>query len=170
MLFLWGLCAAAWSASSSAQQPKGQFLTLQLPGFSEHFGAPKQPGKSWNQVHDGLGLEWGRVNGNRIRRYTAGFMRDSFGKQGLYGGAAYGLRLHDQDFSVDASVAAMLLYRTTRFDTDSRKLIPVLLPMLSVVHKSTGIGANLTILPAGNFGKDLKFPGLIYLQFTYRLR
>jgi len=168
-LFLWGLSAVACSTPSAGRSAE-RFLTLQLPGFSEHFGAPKEPGKSWNQVHDGLGLEWGHVHNTQIRRYTVGFMRDSFGKQGVYGGAAFGLRLYDRDFSLDASVAPMLLYRTTRFDTDSRKLIPVLLPMISIVHQNSGIGANLTVLPAGNFGKDLRFPGLIYLQLTYRLR
>ena len=142
---------------------------LHLPGVSHHFGAPKEPGKSWNEFHDGVGFQSTTVRDDRVRRWTAGFMRDSFGKQGLYGGVAYGLRLHDAAVSVDAALAPMLLYRTTTFDSSSRKLIPIVLPTLSVEHKHSGIGANLTVLPAGNFGKDLKFPGLVYLQFTVRL-
>src|SRR5256885_1516003 len=82
------------------------------------------------------------------------------------------LRLLEGNVEVDLSVAPMLLYRTTRFD-DTRgsaplKLIPVVMPLLSVEHRSSGIGANLTVLPGGNFGKDLQFPGLVFLQFTYR--
>jgi hypothetical protein len=68
----------------------------------------------------------------------------------------------------------MLLYRTTRFDgargPAPYKLIPIVMPLLSVEHRASGIGANMTVLPAGNFGKELRFPGLVFVQFTYRLR
>ena len=143
---------------------------LQLPGVSHHFSAPQKAGKSWNQFHDGLGLQTTRVTGDRVVRYTAGFMRDSFGKQGLYVGGAYGMRLLDESgYYVDLSAAPMLLYRTIKFDTNDRVLIPIVLPMLSFEHKASGIGANITVLPGGNMGKNLRFPGLIYLQFSYRL-
>lgn len=148
-------------------------IELQLPGVSHHFGAPKVAGRSWNEFHDGFGVQFTEVRGmraDRVRRATAGFMRDSFGKQGLYAGVSYGLRLHDEGVSIDAAAAPMLLLRTVNFDSTARKLIPIVLPTVSVHHKASGIGGNLTVLPAGNFGKDLKFPGLIYLQFTYRIR
>ncbi len=142
---------------------------LQLPGVSHHFGSPRMPGKSWNQFHDGLGLQYSEVKGDRVRRYTAGFMRDSFGKQGTYVGAAFGLRMIDSRYTVDLAAAPMLLYRTVKFDTSDRVLVPVVMPILSVEHKASGIGGNLTVLPGGNFGKNLRFPGLIYLQLSYRL-
>ena len=163
-----GICALA--SGLARAQYGGETLELQLPGVSHHFGAPRQTGKSWNEVHDGLGIQSTRVRGDQVRRMTAGFMRDSFGKQGLYAGGSFGLRLVDGEVSLDAAVAPMLLYRTTKFDSGNRKAIAVVLPTISLQHQASGIGANLTVLPAGNFGKDLKFPGLIYLQFTYRLR
>lgn len=125
-------------------------------------------------MHDGLGLQWTMRRPATVVRYTAGFMRDSFANQGLYGGASLGARLFTGTVQVDASVAAMLLYRTTRFDDESGrapyKLIPVLMPLLAIEHVTSGVGANVTVLPGGNFGKDLSFPGLVFIQFTYRLR
>lgn len=148
-------------------------VELQLPGVSHHFGAPSQAGRSWTDFHDGLGVQKTERDTSLVVRYTAGFMRDSFNNQGLYAGGSIGLRLHEGEFEVDVSAAPMLLYRTTRFD-DARgnaplKLIPVVMPLLSFEHRPSRIGGNLTILPGGNFGKDLKFPGLVFIQFTYRL-
>jgi hypothetical protein len=147
---------------------------LQLPGVSRHFGAPQQPGEAWNELHDGLGLQRTQRHASHVVRLTGGFMRDSFNHQGLYAGGALGYRLLEGEYEVDLAAAPMLLYRSTRFDDARgpapRKLIPIVLPMLTVEHRASGIGANLTILPAGNFGKELRFPGLIYLQFTVRFR
>jgi hypothetical protein len=160
-------------ASLPAAARAERSIELHLPGISHHFGVPKVEGRSWNELHDGLGVQFTDVSGashDRVRRLTAGFMRDSFGKQGLYAGASYGLRLADDAVSIDALVSPMLLLRTVNFDSTARKLIPIVLPTVSFQHKASGVGGNLTVLPAGNFGKDLKFPGLIYLQFTYRLR
>jgi hypothetical protein len=162
-----GLAAVASPANA---QETSESWQLHLPGVSHHFGKPEEAGRQYNELHDGLGLQRTQVKPSYVTRYTAGFMRDSFDKQGGYAGASIGLRLMDGNVTVDAGGAAMLLYRTTGFAKSDRKLIPVVLPMLSVEHKSSGIGGNVTVLPAGNFGKDLRFPGLIFLQFTYRLR
>jgi hypothetical protein len=161
---------AAAGSPAFAQDAGATTWQLQLPGISHHFGKPELAGRSYNELHDGLGLQKTEVRPSYVRRMTAGFMRDSFNKQGLYAGASGSWRAFDGAFTVDAGAAAMLLYRTTGFTRDDRKLIPIVLPMLAVEHKASGIGGNLTVLPAGNFGKDLRFPGLIYLQFTYRLR
>ncbi|HYS14651.1 MAG TPA: hypothetical protein VEN28_15175 [Burkholderiaceae bacterium] len=162
-----GFFAAAVSAAEES-------VELQLPGFSHHFSPPKLQGRSWTDFHDGLGVQLTTRNPNLVFRYTGGFMRDSFNNQGLYAGGAVGVRLLEGNLEADLSLAPMLLYRTTRFD-DARgsaplKLIPVVMPLLSFEHRPSGIGGNLTVLPGGNFGKDLQFPGLIFLQFTYRLR
>jgi hypothetical protein len=147
---------------------------LHLPGWSYHFGSPQQPGRHWADYHDGLGLQRTTRNEDTVVRYTGGFVRDSFNNQGLYAGGAIGWRLLRGDCDVDLSAAPMLFYRTTRFD-DARgkapyKLIPVIMPILSVEHSASGIGTNVTVLPGGNFGKDLHFPGLFFFQITYRLR
>jgi len=155
---------------AALSQPATHSWQLHLPGLSYHFDSPEQAGKSWNQFHDGLGLQHTRVQGKQVRRLTAGFMRDSFNKQGLYLGAAFGWRLLDGAYRADVSAAPMLLYRAVKFDTSDRKLIPIVLPMLSLEHRATGLGANITVLPGGNLGKELKFPGLIYFQLTLTLR
>jgi len=149
-------------------------LDLHLPGISHHFGSPGVEGRKWTDFHDGLGLQLTQRYSSTTVRYTAGFIRDSFGAQGLYAGGSIGYRLLEGNHEVDLSAAPVLLYRTTRFD-DARgnapyRLIPVILPILGYEHRASGIGANLTILPGGNFGEDLHFPGLSFVQFTYRIR
>ena len=161
---------AGFAIEAVAAEPTWE---LQLPGWSYHFGSPQQPGRHWADYHDGLGVQRTTRNEDTVFRYTAGFVRDSFNNQGLYAGGAIGLRTRRGDIDVDLSLAPMLLYRTTRFD-DARgkapyKLIPIVMPILSMEHHATGIGANVTVLPGGNFGKDLHFPGLFFIQFTYRL-
>lgn len=147
---------------------------LHLPGYSHHFGSPSQAGRHWTDFHDGLGVQHTTRYDDVVVRYTAGFMRDSFNNQGLYAGGAIGWRLLRGDFEVDLSAAPMLLYRTTRFDDRTGnaplKLIPAIVPILAIEHRASGIGANITVLPGGNFGKDLHFPGLIFAQVTYRIR
>jgi hypothetical protein len=165
--FALGFFAADVSAAENS-------VELQLPGISYHFSPPQDPNRSWTDFHDGLGVQFTNRNPQLVVRYTAGFMRDSFNNQGLYAGGSVGWRFLQGDVEMDISAAPMLLYRTTRFD-DVRgeaplKLIPVIMPLLSFEHRRSGIGGNLTVLPGGNFGKDLEFPGLIFLQFTYRLR
>jgi hypothetical protein len=160
-------------ASTPAGAAGSASWELQLPGISHHFSAPLQQGKSWNEFHDGLGLQRTEVRPHFVWRAAAGFMRDSFGNQGLYAGASIGYRLHDGALAVDAAAAPMLLYRSTRFD-DARgdapmRLIPIVMPMLTVEHKASGIGVNITALPGGRFGKELHFPGLVYMQITYRV-
>lgn len=149
-------------------------LELQLPGLSHHFSSPQQAGRDWTDFHDGLGVQHTTRRARTVLRFTGGFMRDSFNNQGAYAGVAFGLRLLEGDFEVDISAAPMVLYRTTRFDDERGraplKVIPVVMPLLSFEHRPSGIGGNLTVLPGGNFGKDLQFPGLVFLQFTYRLR
>ena len=167
LAFVLALCAAEVHAAEES-------LELHLPGLSHHFGSPQQAGRSWTDFHDGLGVQWTRRDTKMVVRYTAGFMRDSFGAQGLYAGGSIGYRLLEGDHEIDLAAAPLVLYRTTRFDDESGKapykVIPVIMPLLSYEHRASGFGGNLTILPAGNFGKDLRFPGLIFVQFTYRLR
>ncbi|GIL04053.1 hypothetical protein FBR04_03270 [Betaproteobacteria bacterium PRO7] len=143
---------------------------LHLPAVSHHFGPPADETRSWNELHDGLGVQRTAVRDRRVSRMTAGFMRDSFGRQGLYLGAALGLRRQAHGWSFDATLAPMVLYRTRSFASSARAAIPLLLPMFSIEHRASGFGANLTALPAGNFGKQLRFPGLMFVQFTYRVR
>ncbi|HEU0203854.1 MAG TPA: hypothetical protein VFR86_25875 [Burkholderiaceae bacterium] len=158
-------------AARAANEPAWE---LQLPGVSYHFGSPDQPGKRWKQFHDGLGLQRTAPGERYVWRATAGFMRDSYNHQGLYAGASVGYRVYDSSVKAELAAAPMLLYRTTRFDDHRGKaphrLIPIVMPMIILSHPESGFGANITVLPGGNFGKDLHFPGLIYVQLTYRLR
>lgn len=164
-------CLALPTLSEAADAPTWE---LQLPGVSYHFGSPDQPGKRWKQFHDGLGLQR-TVDGERyVWRATAGFMRDSYNHQGLYAGGSLGYRVYDSSVKAELAAAPMVLYRTTRFDDHRGKaphrVIPIIMPMIILNHPESGFGANITILPGGNFGKDLHFPGLIYVQLTYRIR
>lgn len=165
------LFAALYAVEAAAGDESWE---LHLPGYSHHFSAPQAPGRHWTDFHDGLGVQRTTRNEDWVVRYTGGFMRDSFHNQGLYAGGAIGYRLMRGDVEVDISAAPMVLYRTTRFDDATGnaplKLIPVVMPILSIEHRASGIGANVTVLPGGNFGKDLQFPGLVFVQLTYRFR
>jgi hypothetical protein len=148
---------------------------LILPAVSHHFDDPVIPGKRWNEFHDGLGLSRTDVRDSFVLRAFGGFIRDSFDKQGLYFGAAASLRLIDRDIALDIGIAPMMLYRTTRFDSATRgkaphRWIPVALPVASIEHRATGIGAHISLLPGGNFGKEMSFPALALVQFWYRLQ
>ena len=153
---------------------------LQLPGMSQHFEKPRKRGAEWNQYHEGMGLQRtidvdrNRLDGGWVLRYSGGFMLDSYGNESGYLGAGLAWRRRSTIFDVDAGVAPMLLYRTTRFDDPRRgpaplRLIPAMLPTLSVEHRQSGIGANIILVPAMDLGRDFRMPGLAFVQFTRKL-
>jgi hypothetical protein len=82
---------------------------VQLAGVSHHFSAPRAVGREWNEQHDGLGVQRSRLEDGRVLRYSAGYMRDSHGKQGLYAGLSLSRHLQYFSHSLDYGIAPMLL-------------------------------------------------------------
>jgi hypothetical protein len=166
-------------AMSSAPAAQAQHWDVQMPGMSHHFERPRKRGAVWNERHDGFGLQRtveldaARLHAGWVWRESAGVMVDSFGNPGAYAGAGLAWRQRRARFDVDAGLAPMLLYRTTRFD-DWRgpaplKLIPAVLPTFSLQHRPSGTGANIIAVPALTMGADFRMPGLVFVQLTRRL-
>lgn len=148
---------------------------VQLAGVSHHFSAPQAAGRDWNEQHDGLGVQRSRLEDGRVLRYSAGYMRDSHGKQGLYAGLSLSRHFQYFSHSLDYGIAPMLLWRTTRFDSKRlgpapHRLVPALMPMLTYEHRPSGFGANITASPPIKLGDDTRYPALVFLQFTMRVR
>jgi hypothetical protein len=172
--------AAAWLAAvllslplGAASGSSGIQWAVQFTGVSYHFGKPRQPGLRYNETHDGLGMQHSQTHNGWIKTVSVGVMRDSYDNPSAYAGGALARRLRGHDLSVDVGVAPMLFYRTTRFD-DWRgdaplRLVPAVLPTVTLSHRG-GLGANLVALPRGNYGRDLRLPGLVFLQITQRLK
>ncbi len=148
-------------------------ITLQLPGFSQHFTkAPcyKQPCRDYNERHWGIGVQVeDPLTGNWdgwVRKTAAGLMKDSLDAMGLYSSLTYQKRIVDgPTLSVDVGAGAFLFWRTLEWDGPHR-LVPGVLPVFSVKHKPTELGANLVIVPEVKFSTNRKLPGVAYLQFT----
>jgi hypothetical protein len=167
--------ASALLAAAGAQAAPRVTHELQLAGVSHHFSPPQAAGREWNQSHDGLGLQRTRLEDGRALRYSAGFMRDSHGKQGLYAGLSYSLHGQRHGHALDLGVAPMLLWRTTRFDSARygpapHRLVPALLPIVNYQHLPSGVGANITAMPQVRLSDDLQYPALVFVQFTMRLK
>lgn len=167
--------ASTLLAAAGSQAAPRVTHELQLAGVSHHFSPPQAAGREWNQTHDGLGLQRTRLEDGRTLRYSAGFMRDSHGKQGLYAGVSYSLHGQRHGHALDLGVAPMLLWRTTRFDSARygpapHRLVPALLPMINYQHLPSGVGANITAMPQVRLGEDLQYPALVFVQFTMRLK
>lgn len=169
---------AAVVASLAAMQAQAADVRvtheLRLAGMSHHFEPPRARDRSWNENHDGLGIQRSLRRDGRVLRYSAGYMRDSHGKQGLYAGLALSRHVQYHAHSLDLGVAPMLLWRTTRFDSARlgpapHRLVPALLPVLAYEFVPAGIGAHLTAMPQVKIGQA-EYPGMVFLQFTLKMR
>ena len=150
-------------------------LTIQLPGMSHHFSQPTDQngnllaGREFNEQNWGLGLQLERAmtgDGSLwVTKTSVGVMKDSLNAMGLYAGHTWQKRVHEgASLSADAGGGAFLFYRTLQFN-GSRKLVPALLPVLSTLHRDSGLGLNLVLVPRLKM-KSGVMPGVIYLQFT----
>lgn len=178
-LFTLLLSLCSFTSSAAADTPAGEELrwdlsnrpavAIILPGMSHHFQAPKNTTRKWNETHAGIGLEtrskWG--DNGWIFKKAVGIMRDSVESWGAYGGAVWQKRvLESPSWVVDAGGGAFLFYRALHFDGE-RMWLPGLLPVVSVEHKSTGIGLNVLYVP--NFQTDAgEMPAVIFAQLTKR--
>jgi hypothetical protein len=182
------ILAAALSASAPPPDPRAdpplvwdlksvRRLNVQLPGLSHHFSKPTErngmEGRRYNEHHWGIGLEFedpapttpgdGRP---WITRTSFGLIKDSLDAMGLYAGRTIQRRVLDKAaFSVDVGAGAFLFLRTMQFDGPHR-LVPAVLPVISVSHKPTRLGVNAVLVPEFTI-KGNKMPGVFFLQFTY---
>lgn len=150
-------------------------LAVQLPGFSHHFDKPRYKdgslvrGRQFNENNWGIGAQLevpldGAWQG-WVRKTSFGIMKDSLDAYGVYAGAAWQKRVYDSGtLSADIGGGAFLFYRTLQFD-GKHLLVPAVLPVMSALHKGTGLGANLVLVPQFKTSNGT-LPGVVYLQFT----
>lgn len=130
--------------------------------------------RRWNETNLGLGVEYNLRNPGTgvLRKYYAGTVVDSYFKTGAYAGTSYQWTLHyGPRLRVEAGASAMLWWRTVAEGDDQlrRRVVPLVLPVLSVEDRKTGIGANVSFVPRIQMhGQEYSVNTLI-LQFTWGL-
>lgn len=150
-------------------------LSVQLPGMSHHFDPPMDkhghpmPGRKFNERNWGIGLQIDEPMQGDWQQWTAktsfGVMKDSLDAMGAYVGQTWQKRLvDDAGFTVELGGGAFLFYRTLRFDGPHR-LVPAVLPVLSVTYRPWQLGANLVAVPRCRVSGGT-MPNVLYLQFT----
>lgn len=116
--------------------------------------------KQWHQNNPAIGLEKSWRYDGHVDKVFGTFVRDSYGSKSLMVGVGRLWELGSVGtFNFDGGVVAGAWYRTV-LDPDNaqlqRRLIPYLLPALSITETSTGLGANLALAPR------MKIPGTNY--------
>lgn len=125
--------------------------------------------RRWNGQNPAVGLEYTQRHADHSERYFLNFVRDSYGQSSAMVGAAWEWPLVDRRIRVDAGVGAMLWYRT-QDESMVRGLVPVVLPVLSISDRASGLGANLGLVPMVKLrGRQLSVVTLT-LQTTYRFK
>jgi hypothetical protein len=162
-------------SASKLIEPKRQ-VTLQLPGFSHHFQKPVHKdgspvvGRDYNERNWGLGAQFEdpvKTEGweQWVRKASFGLMKDSLDTWGPYAGVIWQRRVvNNESISADLGGGGFLFYRAVQFD-GKRTVVPALLPVVSMVHKPTGLGANLVYVPTVHT-KNGRMSSVMYLQFT----
>jgi len=141
---------------------------LQVSGISYHFSPPsgKYALKKWNEQNWGLGLEYRKnTRPGYWLKATGGFMLDSTDTWSTYVGAALQKRLVDGEVSVDAGAAGFIFYRG--LENGRKRLLPAVLPVVSIEHRATGLGLNLLAVPEFK-AQGMHSPTVVFAQLTYR--
>ena len=125
--------------------------------------------QAWHGQNPALGLEYTRRYTDHADRYFVDLVRDSYGTPSAMVGAARMWPLTNGRIRVEAGVAGMLWYRTLDESMD-RGLVPVVLPVLSISDRESGLGANFALAPMIRFRGRQYSVVTLTLQTTYRFK
>lgn len=156
------------ASNAHAQAPERRWA-LHLPGTSHHFNPPTAPGRHWNEWHPSLGLEHRAPLDERwpgwTRRLAGGLLKDSLARWGGYAAASAQRRLWENaHWRVEAGAGAFVFYRTFDWERE-RRLMPAVLPVVSVEHRPSGLGANVLAVPHFRT-RSGEMPGVLFAQLT----
>ena len=150
-----------------------QVLKTNLANCLSFFQKPYQvPKHAWDQHNWELGLERDKRYADHVERAFAGAVVDSYYKPGLYAGEAYEWTLAStQHFYVDAGGTALLWWRSVPDATGDirRRVVPVVMPALSIEDKKLGVGVNLTFVPAIRLNGTQYAVDTLIMQITWAL-
>jgi hypothetical protein len=166
-----GALIAAMATSAAAQTGARSQWYLQTAGLSRHGSSTQAPGRTWNEVHPGLGLEHRRVaeaDPDWSTRHAGGIMQDSRAIWGGYAGAgAMRIWRLGPVAEVGLGAGAYLFYRSVSW-SGRRALVPAILPTLTVGGPDSPVGLNLLYAPRASVaGRD--HPSVFYAQVVIRL-
>lgn len=155
--------------------------------------------RQWNQKNLELGTEYDVRNATAktVQRYYVGAVVDSFFKPGMYVGASYQKTFYDGPrFRVDAGTTAMLWWRTVSGDlvppqlpaaaegtaplvttgdqslwseTLRRRVVPAVLPVISIEDKNLGAGVNISFVPKIQIKGKVYSVNTLIVQMTWAL-
>lgn len=148
-----------------------------LPGSDMHGSAlvncdgERSRRARWHQANPALGLEYTWRRSGYADRAFATVVRDSYGQMSLMaGGARLWPLAAPGTVLIEAGVAAGLWWRSdlkTETTTDMR-VVPFVLPSLSVTERSTGLGLNLALMPRSRIlGRQVTSTTVAMVQLTY---
>lgn len=129
---------------SDAAAPASDGCYLAVDGRYYKIDAVQQRG--WYQNNPALGLSYTRRQADHALVYSAGLVTDSFGKLGAIGLVAWLWPLHVGALRVDAGAAGGLWYRT-ECDGGPHRVVPAVMPALTLTHRASGLGLNLGFAP-----------------------
>ncbi|MDO8729463.1 MAG: hypothetical protein Q7K26_06340 [bacterium] len=127
---------------------------------------------TWSQNNPALGLQYSRRYGTHTDQVFGTFVKDSYGTSSFMAGAG---RLWPvasiSTFSVDAGIIGGAWYRSVlniEKNTLSNRLVPYVLPALSITESRTGLGINVAFAPKTRYkGKHVVPTNTFMFQTTY---
>ncbi len=134
-----------------------------------YFDEIEAPIRRWSQSNPSVGIEksWQSDADPKTRdRIFASVLRDSHGKNGAMAGAGRAWQiLQVESVRVEAGLTAGLWYRTivknkwnhSDLSQFKYRLVPFILPVLSINEQTTGIGVNISVAPKF-IGKNFSIP------------
>jgi hypothetical protein len=163
-------------AFGEAKPNKGDEWFMSLGGVSSHARDTYAAGRTWNERHSSLGLER-RVAGlawdasaDKLwqMRYVAGTLEDSRSLWGSYAGVGVMREVaHHGPLRLHAGALTSIHYKSASWN-GSMKLMPAVLPTLSLTDQRAGLGVNLVWVPPVRWaGRDTI--STVLLQLNYRI-
>lgn len=132
------------SGAADLAAPTSDGCYLAVDGRYYKIDAVQQRG--WYQNNPALGLSYTRRHADHALAYSAGLVTDSFGKLGAIGLVAWLWPLHEGTLRIDGGVAGGLWYRT-ECDGGPHRVVPAVMPALTLTHRASGLGVNLGFAP-----------------------
>lgn len=126
----------------------------------------------WTNINPALGFERTTRYDDHSNKLFAGIVRDSYGQPSAMVGAARVWPLYESRVRIEAGVTGVLWYRTIgqyadtgRFD---RKLVPLVLPVLSINDTVSKLGLNVSFVPAVTYKNHEYSVNTLMVQSTYQ--